>query len=234
MGKTYKKTNLRKKTNSRKKSNLRKKTNSRNNIKRVSLRKMKKAHGRTKALHYSRGKHKATRSRYGGTGCMCGGKIMKGGMVSSPASGPVGFSWDGGKIETWPGAASSQGLDTNGSTMSNHFPVSENGIAVGGVSIARSSSDDFIVKPKMNGGRKRYNKKSQKGGFFQEMVNLGRGAVYNIQGKYHGLVGQNQPISENPFPTEKHPIDNDVKIIRSPVPNVGKMFEDANNSTSRL
>jgi len=62
-------------------------------------------------------------------------QFMRGGMVSSPASGPVGYSWDGGNEASWPGVASVMNpeLNTQGATMSNHFNVSPNGIAVGGI-----------------------------------------------------------------------------------------------------
>ena len=42
--------------------------------------------------------------------------------------------------------------------------------------------------------------KGQKGGFFQEIVNLGRGAQYGVNGGYFNLVGKQQPISQNPIP----------------------------------
>ena len=142
------------------------------NIKRVSLKKLHRGHKLRKGLHYSKGLNKRSTTRYGG--------IMSGGMVSSPASGPVGYSWNGGNIGSWPGVQASQGLDTNGQQMSNHFSLSKNGILVGGIDPARSTSGDPIMK----GGKR------QKGGFFQEMINLGRGAQYGLNSGYSHLIGK--------------------------------------------
>ena len=106
---------------SMRKRSYKKRKGSRKNIKRVSINRMKHGHKKHLAHHYIKENHKTHRSRLGGTGCMCGGKKMRGGMVSSPAAGPVGYSWNGGDIGTWPGASASQGLNTNGAVMSNHF-----------------------------------------------------------------------------------------------------------------
>lgn len=209
------------------------KKNSRKNIKRVSIKKMKHGHKKYLGHHYLKMKHKSHRSRFGGVDCISGDKKMKGGMVSSPAAGPVGFSWDGGDIGTWPGASATKGLDTNGATMSNHFKLSPNGIVVGGLNPARSTTDDQLMVPPMNGGRKRRGKK-QKGGFFQEILNLGRGAQYNVQGVGYGIVGKNQPISQNPYPTESQPIDRDAKFIGGQPPDVRKIFIDANNQVAKI
>ena len=151
---------------------------------------------------------------------------LKGGMVSSPASGPVGYSWDGGNEASWPGAAASQGLDTQGAAMSNHFKVSANGIVVGGI-------DPYAGSSGMTGGKKRKGKgKGQIGGFFQEIVNLGRGAQYGVNSGYFNLVGKQQPISQNPFPTQEQPIDADYKFIGATPPDVRTIFVDANNQTA--
>jgi hypothetical protein len=153
---------------------------------------------------------------------------MKGGMVSSPAAGPVGYSWQGGNEASWPGAAASQGLDTQGKTMSNHFKVSPNGVVVGGI-------DPYSGTSNQNGGRKRKGKgKKQKGGFFQEIVNLGRGAQYGVNGGYFNLVGKQQPISQNPYPTEDQPIDVNYKMIGAAPPNVRNIYVDANNQVAKI
>ena len=195
------------------------------NIKRVSLKKMHRGHKLRKGLHYKSGLHKSRSVRYGGK--------MKGGMISSPASGPVGYPWDGGNIGSWPGAQASNGLDTNGMTMSNHLPLSKDGIAVGGINVARSSSDDQLLK----GGRKMKMKikgKGQKGGFFQEIVNLGRGIQHNVNGGYFNLMGKAQPISQNPYPTQEQPIDGDYKYIGQPPVDVRKIYIDANDTVSKI
>lgn len=158
-------------------------------------------------------------------------KHMMGGMVSSPASGPVGYPWKGGDEATWPGVAASHGTNTNGSIMSNHFAVSPNGIAVGGIDLARSTSDDPIITPPMNGGRKRGGSNNQTGGFFQEIVNLGRGVHGGINGGYFDLIGKQQPLSQNPWPTEQPIANTGASTITTSgtSPNIDKILANANN-----
>jgi hypothetical protein len=211
---------------------------------------VKRGHKKSKARHFSRGKQQRSRSMYGGKRykkgglCMCGGKKMKGGMcgcgkkmkggmVSSPKMQSIGYSWDGGNVGSWPGVSASHGVNTDGLTMSNHFAVSENGVVVGGINPpADPRSEQFML----GGGKKksRKNKKTQKGGFFQEIVNLGRGIGYNLQGSYFDLKGNPQPISQNPFPTQNQPINNDVKIIGGNPPDVRKIFINANNQVAKI
>ena len=188
----------------------------RKNIKRISFKKNRRS--------------RRSRTKRGGS-CGCGMEnVMKGGMVSSPASGPVGYSWNGGNVASWPGAAASQGTNTQGATMSNHFAVSPNGIVVGGVNPAQNSND--LLK----GGKRRRGRKgkNQKGGLFQEIVNLGRGAQYGINGGYFDLVGKQQPISQNPYPTEDQPIDDNSKFIGSVPSNVKQIYIDANRQVAKI
>ena len=158
-----------------------------------------------------------------------GGK-MKGGMVSSPSAGPVGYSWDGGNVGTWPGAQASEGLDTNGVAMSNHFSLSKNGIVVGGIDPARSTSDDQIFK----GGKKIKKGTKQKGGFLQEIINVVRGGENAVNGGYYNLTGKVQPISQNPYPTQEQPIDNNYKFIGQSPSNIKQIYIDANNSVAKI
>jgi len=182
-------------------------------------------HSRSRRVGRSRSRRVGRGRSRRGAGCGCG---MKGGMVSSPAAGPVGYSWQGGNEASWPGAAASQGLDTQGKTMSNHFKVSPNGVVVGGI-------DPYSGTSNQNGGRKRKGKgKKQKGGFFQEIVNLGRGAQYGVNGGYFNLVGKQQPISQNPYPTEDQPIDVNYKMIGAAPPNVRGIYVNANNQVAKI
>jgi hypothetical protein len=198
----------------------------RKNIKHVSLKKHHRSHKKNVYYHHSRGIHNNRRPVFGG-------KKMKGGMVSSPSAGPVGYSWQGGNEASWPGVGASHGINTNGVTMSNHFSLSPNGIVVGGVDLARSTSDDNNISPPMNGGKKK--RHAQKGGFFQEIVNLGRGAQYGVNGGYFGLVGKQQPLSQNPYPTEQ-PINNDSSALKglAAPPDVRQIFVNANNSVGKI
>jgi hypothetical protein len=192
--------------------------NKSNKNKKHSLKHMKHAHKKRISFSASRGRHKGLR----GGNCGCSGNSMIGGMVSSPASGPVGYSWNGGNPASWPGVAS------NNVTMSNHLKASPNGIAVGGV-------DPYSGSTQMSGGKYRKNKKNkQKGGFFQEILNLGRGAQYGLNSGYYNLVGKEQPISQNPYPTQDQPIDTDYKFIGTPPPNVRHLYANANNQVAKI
>jgi hypothetical protein len=217
-------------SNKKKNKRTSKRTNKRSNkkvnknIKRVSIKKLHRGHKMHKARHYSRALHQRGATRYGGH--------MHGGMVSSPSAGPVGYSWDGGNVATWPGAQASEGLDTNGATMSNHFSLSKNGIVVGGLEPARSTSDDQIIK----GGRRMKKRKGtkQKGGFVQELINVVRGGENSVNGGYYNLIGKTQPISQNPYPTQEQPIDTNYKFSGQPPSNVRQIYIDANNSVAKI
>ncbi len=238
------KRNLKNRVNkSSKKYTTGKKTGSmRKNIKRVSLKNFSTAHKRHVNHHYHRALHNGPRSLFGGKKSKKSSynKQMKGGMVSSPASGPVGYSWQGGNESTWPGVVASHGTNTNGTVMSNHFAVSPNGIVVGGIDLARSTSDDpIITPPPMNGGRKKgkgiNSGKRQKGGFFQEIVNLGRGVHDGINGGYFNLIGKHQPISQNPYPTEQPLSTSGKSTYTGGVPSdIEKIYMDANNNVAKI
>lgn len=219
---------------------------SRKNSKKVSLKNQHNGHKKYSHHHHTRGLHNTRRVRYGGRVMGHRGKRsykkMKGGMVSSPAAGPVGYSWQGSNEATWPGVASSHGINTNGQTMSNHFSLSKNGIAVGGIELARSTSDDQIITPptngSMNGGKrsKRHKKMAhrQKGGFFQEIVNLGRGAQDGLNSGYFNLIGKQQPLSENPYPTNQPLNDGNNSMTLSSPPDMRQLFVNANNQVAKV
>ena len=214
--KSYKRSTKRSTKRSNKKMNK--------NIKHISLKKNKK-NKKKYSMIIKKYRHIPSQSMYNGGN-------MKGGMVTSPAAGPVGYSWDGGNVGTWPGAQASEGLDTNGETMSNHFSLSKNGIVVGGLEPARSTSDDQIFK----GGRriKKRKGKKQKGGFIQELINVVRGGENSVNGGYYNLTGKTQPISQNPYPTQEQPIDNDSKFIGQTPSNIRQIYIDANNSVAKI
>jgi len=186
-------------------------------IKQKSLRRIKKGYKSNRKITLfkkkSRGMRGGMRGRRRGGNCGCG---MKGGMISSPASGPIGTPWSGSDDKPV--------INTQGITMSNHFKVSPNGVVVGGIDPYGGSSGIIGGKSKRKSKRKskcncngkcncKGKGKKQKGGFFQEIVNLGRGVQYGLNSGYFNLVGKQQPISQNPYPTESQPIDNDYKYI---------------------
>lgn len=203
----------------------------RKNNKRTKMSKEHTANTRRVRFHHERAHHNTRRVRFGGAKKR---KSMRGGMVSSPAAGPVGYSWQGGNEATWPGVGASHGIDTQGTTMSNHFGLSPNGIVVGGIDPARSTSDDVNLNSSMTGGKRGKRGKrgkgkrgNMKGGFFQEIVNLGRGAQYGVNGGYFDLTGKQQPLSQNPYPTDQ-PINKTSSFIGGIPPDVKEIYKDAN------
>ena len=211
----------------------------RKNNKRTKTSKHYTAHKHHVKFHHHRGRHNTRRVRFGGA---IKRKSMRGGMVSSPAAGPVGYSWQGGNEATWPGVGASHGINTQGTTMSNHFGLSPNGIVVGGIDPARSTSDDVNLNSSMTGGKRGKRGKGKrgkgkrgnmKGGFFQEIVNLGRGSQYGVNGGYFDLTGKQQPLSQNPYPTDQ-PINKTSSFIGGIPPDVKEIYKDANMNASSV
>ena len=241
MVKTVRRRNTRK-VSKKSRSNQKHRTNKKNSmkIKKIFLRKNNKrtktskhyaAHKHHVKFHHHRGRHNTHRVRFGGAKKR---KSMRGGMVSSPAAGPVGYSWQGGNEATWPGVGASHGIDTQGTTMSNHFGLSPNGIVVGGIDPARSTSDDVNLNSSMTGGKRGKRGKqgkgkrgNMKGGFFQEIINLGRGAQYGVNGGYFDLTGKQQPLSQNPYPTDQ-PINKTSSFIGGIPPDMKEIYKNAN------
>ena len=193
-------------------------------------RKSHKKHAKKHTKKYSRknkckciknGKSRRNKCKYG--------KVCKKNMRGGSVNGPVGYAWDGGNASTWPGVKGGN----NGATMSNHFKVSPNGIVVGGIEPARSTSENFLTDFKKGGSRRKrkHHKSHQKGGFFQEIVNLGRGGVYDMKNGYYDLIGKGQPMSQNPYPQEQ-PIDQNFKFIGSAPVDVPQVYIDANREVA--
>ena len=206
----------------------------RKNNKRTKTSKQHTANMRRVRFHHERALQNTHRVRFGGS---IKRKSMRGGMVSSPAAGPVGYSWQGGNEATWPGVGASHGINTQGTTMSNHFGLSPNGIVVGGIDPARSTSDDVNLNSSMTGGKRGKRGKGKrgnmKGGFFQEIVNLGRGSQYGVNGGYFDLTGKQQPLSQNPYPTDQ-PINKTTSFIGGIPPDVKEIYKYANMNAASV
>ena len=92
---------------------------------------------------------------------------------STPASGPVGYPWKASPA-SWPGVAAagdgiSPGLNTNGATVSNHYPVSSCGIPSGQCNPPNSTRNQDG-----GGGLSQF--------IPQDLVNLGRSLTGGIIG----------------------------------------------------
>ena len=244
--KASKKNRSNKKRHSNKKKSMKiKRVFLRKNNKRTKRSKSNVAHKRNIKHHYHRGHHNTHRVHCGGRKKMKkmkNTKRFRGGMVSSPAAGPVGYSWEGGNESTWPGVGAGHGINTQGTTVSNHFSLSPNGVVVGGIEQARSTSDDVNINSSMMGGKARKGKKGRKGkygnnmkggGLFQEIINLGRVTQYGLNGGYYNLSGKTQPLSQNPYPTDQL-INKTVSFIGGTPPDVKGIYVDANMNAASV
>ena len=57
---------------------------------------------------------------------------------------------------------------------------------------------------------------------------------YTVNGGYYNLTGKVQPISQNPYPTQEQPIDNNYKFIGQSPSNIKQIYIDANNSVAKI
>ena len=219
MGKSMK-VHYKKKTMKKRKSSGKK--HMRKNTKRRSNKKIKR-----RKMSYKSNRKSTRRSK------------MRGGSTH----GPVGYSWNGGDVGTWPGVQASQGMNTNGATMSNHFSLSPNGIVVGGIEPAVSTSDDQLMdssSASMSGGKKRKNNKKgkqQKGGLgFQSILNLGRGLESSAKGVYYSYAGEKQPNSDNPFPTQGQYAhnNNNTQTNNNNLPDIRGSYVKANETVAKI
>lgn len=186
-----------KKFSIRKRNHLRKKNKKSMKQKRKNIRKKKTV---------KRNRRYRKKSMKRGGGSCCGNYPLSGGNGNN--LGPVGYSWKGGNINTWPGV---KGVDN----MSNHFPVSKNGITPGGVDPALPTNTTM-----------------QRGGFLQDLVNLGRYVEYDNNSMINGLKGVTAPV--NPMPYNDQPIDEKVSIITTEPVDLNQVYLDANNYVGKL
>ena len=101
----------------------------------------------------------------------------------------------------------------------NFFPLSKDGIAVGGIepySLMRGGRKHHknCVCPDCKAGKHKKSckcplckKYKQKGGLSQDLTNLVRGGVFNLKQVSNGFAGTETHISDNPFP-DVQPIGN--------------------------
>jgi len=143
----------------------------------------------------------------------------------APAGGPVGYPWKA-SPSSWPGVAAAgdgilPGLNTHGTTVSNHYPLSSCGIPSGQCNPPNSTRNQ-------DGG----------GGLSQllpqDLVNLGRSLTGGVMGGVDSWKGVSRPASTYPLPTQQQPIDQNVKYISKPFPDINKIHTDAGTSVSKM
>ena len=101
---------------------------------------------------------------------------LRGGF--GPGAGPVGFSWNGNDVNTWPGVAGVDG-------QSNYLPLSKYGVPAG------------LPDPPMSTST--INNRQYGGGLTdllpQDLVNFGRSLTGSVQGAVFGFEGVERPYS---------------------------------------
>ena len=100
-------------------------------------------------------------------------KTYKGGF--GPGACPVGFPWQAGNIGSWPGVAGVPG-------QSNYLELSKVGVPAG-------PFDPPLSSRLMNGG----------GLIPQDLVNIGRDFMYNVNSAYNAFNGYKAPVNPSPY-----------------------------------
>ena len=179
----------------------------------------------------------------------------------SQAAGPVGCGWVGGEMGTWPGVFGAAGGDTRGATISNHYPLSKNG--VGPSYPGASTRNKRFTGFKMQGGsscRRRH--KTRRRGNARRIGKAGRRKRVGIRGKARrggglrpivpqvvantfwqagaamkgmgaAIAGKVFPISSQPS-VLRQPIDQNYTYLGSAPVDVEKIHLAAGDSVSRM
>ena len=142
----------------------------------------------------------------------------KGGSMLLPNK-PVGYPFEGGVVDTWPGVNAAKGISSHGMTFSNYYPLSPDGGAVGGL-------DPYWGTANQNGGKRSTL-------LPQNLVNLGRNIVAEPTKMINAWKGEPLPVSVNPSPTNQ-PIDTDVKVITPELPDILAIHKTAGDAAARL
>ena len=176
-------------------------------------------------------------------------------------SGPIGAPWTS-EPASWPGVAVLGGADTQGVMSSNHYPLSPNGIAVGGTMLAepevkfsggarrksrkhrskkRHGRKVRVTKRKMRrghrtgGGRRMGRRIGMRGGFGpQDVINGGRSLVYGLSNVYNNFMGNEHLSNPSPLvqPINSTEFPNNV-IAPNPV-DLQKAFSQAGAAAAPL
>lgn len=167
---------------------------------------------------------------------------MRGGVAFSPASYPVGASWQSGNVDSWAGvvkgvAQTGNHLQFRGGLVEPHPESSSNtqcGPCKGG-SRRRSRKNKSVSKHSRR-NRRRLRNKAQRGGardtlMPQSLVNLGRQITFGAGDLINSWSGKQPMLS--PAPTEQ-PIANSPKLILPKLPDVPTIHAAAGQSVADI
>jgi hypothetical protein len=166
---------------------------------------------RSSRKHKSMRKYKSIRKRLNKR------KHMKGGF--GVGAGPLGYSWIGKDVNTWPGVRGVAG-------QSNFLPLSEDGITAG------------LPKQPINTSELNMTNRQTGGGLTdllpQDLVNFGRSLTGGVQGAIYGYNGVERPNYTYPSPTTQHVMNENYKYIDSSPPNIKNIHVMAGNKVANL
>jgi hypothetical protein len=170
----------------------------------------------------TRSKKRVVKSRKSQRGGFTASAEDAGKMLPTKVPALVGAikGWEGGKPETWPGGAASNtfgpGLDSDGITTSNYFPLSENGTSLswlpessrgaymgcgGSKKKLRKTRSKKAHSKRASARKGKSTKKNMRGGF--KAGELLGGIVYKLQNMagtlYANATGTQPPVSPNPM-----------------------------------
>ena len=156
-------------------------------------------------------KNKRTKNRGGKCGCQH--KKQRGGY--GPGACPIGYSWEGSNVDTWPGAIG----NPSSITMSNHYSLSKAGVG---------PAPPPISSRNQNGGGRLTALMPQ------DLVNFGRSITSGVTGVIDGWKGIPVQASSKPLPTNQ-PINSNYKYIGRVNPiNITKIHTKAGETVAKI
>ena len=133
-------------------------------------------------------------------------------------AGPLGYSYVGSNVSTWPGARAAAGMNSNGRTQANYYPLSKNAVGPGG-------NDPFFGNQSGGSGRSTI--------IPQDIVNFGRDIIAGPTKLLMDWQGQKMPVSHQPNVTNQ-PIDKDIKYLYSDPPDIKAIHTAAGKEVANI
>lgn len=149
---------------------------------------------------------------------------MRGGY--GQGAGPVGYGWKSDPL-TWPGVAASKGADTNGMSVSNHYPYNSNGIGVGSNNLAIPTRGGLADLYQTGGGIGISDIP-----IIGDFLKAGQQATFFTEKGASAAVGAaNTPV--NPSPVDNVALSEDVKLLTGTHQDIGKIVQQATTEAAK-
>jgi len=147
-------------------------------------------------------------------------RTMRGGFGAG--AGPLGYSWVGKDVNTWPGVAGVPG-------QSNFLPLSKYGVPAGNSQQLPENTSEANIK----------NIFGQKGGSLtdiipQDLVDFGRSLTGGVQGAIYGYQGVERPYSTYSSPVVQNAINSQQKYIDNTHLDLKTIHNNAGNTVAKI